>query len=305
MMSPENQPNLAIELNALSKRYANALVVDNLSLRIPRGTTFGLLGPNGAGKSTTIKMLMGMLSITSGSARVLGIDVSADPAKVKQKVGYVPEFHHIYRWMRIGEVIQFAKSFYPTWNDALSASLLELFALPENKKVKHLSKGMLAKLSLLLAVAHEPELLILDEPTSGLDPIVREEFLDGVLRTICEAQRTVLFSSHTLADVQRLADSVGILYEGRLLVHRSLDELLASTKPIRAVLKDGCLPQRDPEGVVWQNVQRREWSLTVGEFSVEVLARIRQENPVENVEVIDLSLEELFKDYVKGRRVPA
>jgi ABC-2 type transport system ATP-binding protein len=304
-MIAETKHTFAIELDDLSKRYSSAMAVNNLSLRIPRGSTFGLLGPNGAGKSTTIKMLMGMLSVTSGSAHLLGIDVTADPAQIKQKVGYVPEIHHIYRWMRVREVIQFTRSFYPTWNDELAASLLELFGLPSDKKVKHLSKGMLAKLALLLAVAHEPELLILDEPTSGLDPLVREEFLDGVLRTICDGRRTVLFSSHTLADVQRLADTVGILYEGRLLVHRSLDVLLSSTKRIRAVLKDGCLPQREPEGVVWQTVQRREWSLTVGEFSADLIARIQQENPVENIEVIDLNLEELFKDYVKGRRVPA
>jgi ABC-2 type transport system ATP-binding protein len=302
-MIAENQDTFAVELSGLTKRYGGATVVDNLSLRIPRGCTFGLLGPNGAGKSTTIKMLMGMLSITSGTARVLGIDVSAEPARVQQRVGYVPEFHHIYRWMRVREVIRFTKSFYPTWNEELSARLVELFELPLTKKVKHLSKGMLAKLSLLLAVAHEPELLVLDEPTSGLDPIVREEFLDGVLRTIGEGGRTVLFSSHTLADVQRLADTVGILYEGRLLVHRGLDELLSSTKRIRAVLKDGCLPQSEPKGIVWQNVQRREWSLTVDAFSAEVLAHLRADNPVENVEIQDLSLEELFKDYVKGRRV--
>jgi ABC-2 type transport system ATP-binding protein len=283
--------------------YGHATVVDNLSLCIPRGSTFGLLGPSGAGKSTTIKMLMGMLSITSGTARILGIDVSTHPAQVKQRVGYVPEFHNIYRWMRVQEVIRFTRSFYPTWNDQLAASLLDLLALEPGKRVKNLSKGMLAKLSLLLAVAHEPELLILDEPTSGLDPIAREEFLDGVLRTICQGERTVLFSSHTLADVQRLADTVGILYQGRLLVHQGLDELLASTKRIRAVLKDGCLPAREPDGIVWQSVERRQWSLTVRDFSAEVLSHLRAENPVENIEVVDLSLEELFKDYVKGRKV--
>ncbi len=292
----------AIQLLHVTKRYGRTTVVDDLTLAIPTGSTFGLLGPNGAGKSTTLKMLMGMLSLTAGQIRVLGIDVFAEPARMKQRVGYVPEQPQMYRWMRVGEVIGFTRAFYPSWNDDLCARLLDLFALEVNKKVKHLSKGTAAKLALLLAIAHEPELLVLDEPTSGLDPIVREEFLDGVLRLLCERRCTVLFSSHTLADVQRLADTVGILYEGRLLVHRGVDELLASTKRIRAVLRDGCLPRWEPDGTVWQRVQRREWLLTVRDFSSETIAHLRAENPLEQVEVLDLSLEELFKDYVRGRR---
>ena len=172
----------AIELVGLSKRFRRTLAVNNLSLTIPRGSTFGLLGPNGAGKSTTIKMLMGMLSITAGQARVLGIDVADDPTEIKQRVGYVPETHHIYRWMRIGEVLGFCKACFRSWNDQTCREMLDLFELDLEKKVKHLSKGMLTKLALLLAVAHEPEVLLLDEPLSGLDPIAREEFLDGHAR---------------------------------------------------------------------------------------------------------------------------
>jgi ABC-2 type transport system ATP-binding protein len=292
----------AIELTDLTKRYRDRTVVDRLCLSIPAGSTFGLIGPNGAGKSTTIRMLMGMLPITSGSARVLGHDVTAEPTRVKQRVGYVPEVHHIYRWMLAGEVIGFARSFYETWDDESCARLIDLFELDVRKRVKHLSKGMLAKLALLLAVAHGPELLILDEPMSGMDPLAREEFLDGVVRTLCERRCTVVFSSHTLADVQRLADSVGILYEGRLLAYCSVDELLVSTKRLRIVLRDGCLPRSEPEGTIWQGLDRREWSLTVRGFTPEVLHRIRSENPVEAVDVRDLNLEEVFKDYVRGRR---
>jgi ABC-2 type transport system ATP-binding protein len=110
----------------------------------------------------------------------------------------------------------------------------------------------------------------------------------------------VLFSSHTLDDVQRLADTVGILCQGRLLVHREVDQLLAGTKRIRAVLRDGCLPDREPPGLVWQRVDRRQWLLTVSDFRPEVVERLRSENSVEHVEVDDLSLGELFKDYIKG-----
>ena len=300
-MTGHDRDGPAIDLTDLTKRYGDRTVVDHLSLRIPAGTTFGLIGPNGAGKSTTIRMLMGILSITSGAARVLGIDVASGPVQVKQRVGYVPEVHHIYRWMLVGEVIGFARSFYETWDDAYCARLLDLFELDPRRRVEHLSKGMLAKLGLILAVAHEPDLLLLDEPMSGMDPLARDEFLDGVVRTLCERRCTVLFSSHTLADVQRLADAVGILHEGRLLAHCGVDELLASTKRVNVVLKDGCLPRSQPAGTVWQDVRRREWSLTIRGLTPEVVQRIRAENPVEAITVRDLNLEEVFKDYIKGR----
>ncbi len=182
----------AIEIENLTKRFGATVAVDSLSLAVPRGSTLGLIGPNGAGKSTTIKILMGMLSPTAGDARVLGTSAPANPTWVKQRVGYVPEVQHIYRWMRVGEVIGFCRALYERWNDETCRRMLDLFGLDLCKKVKHLSKGMLVKLSLLLALSHDPEVLVLDEPMSGLDPIAREEFLDGVLRTLCVTPQTTL-----------------------------------------------------------------------------------------------------------------
>ena len=236
---------------------------------------------------------------------MLGLDPLADAIQVKQRVGYVPESHHIYRWMRVEQVIGFCRSLHDSWNDDTCRQMLDLFALEPRKKVKHLSKGMVVKLSLLLAVSHEPELLVLDEPMAGLDPIAREEFLDGVLRTICERQQTVLFSTHSLDDVQRLADTVGMLYEGRLLVHRRVDELLATTKRIRATLTNDKRPDTLPAGTVWQRVNGREWLLTVDGFSPEKVDQVRTQEGVEHVEVMDLGLEDLFKDFVKGQRASA
>jgi ABC-2 type transport system ATP-binding protein len=293
----------AVELVGLTKRFGRTLAVDDLSLMIPRGSTFGLLGPNGAGKSTTLKMLMGMLAPTAGRARLLGIDVAENPTEIKQRVGYVPEMHFVYRWMRVREVLGFCKSCFRSWNDQTCRELLDLFDLDLEKKVKHLSKGMQTKLALLLAVSHDSELLLLDEPLSGLDPIAREEFLDGVLRTICDRGQTVLISSHMLDDVRRLADTVGIVYEGRLLLHGNLDALLSSTKRICATLNDGCRPTAALDGVVWQRVEGREWLITVRDFSEDKVRQVEATAGVERVAVVDLGLEELFKDFVKGQRV--
>jgi ABC-2 type transport system ATP-binding protein len=301
-MTHSSSDGPAIELSSLTKAFGNTAAVNDLSLKIVRGSTFGLLGPNGAGKSTTIKMLMGMLSISAGKACVLGFDVAQDPTAVKELVGYVPETHHIYRWMRVGDVIGFCRAQYTTWNDQTCREMLDLFRLDLNKQVKHLSKGMLVKLALLLAVSHDPQVLILDEPISGLDPVGREEFLDGVLRTICQRGQTVLISSHTLDDVQRLADTVGILYEGRLLMHGRLDEILSTTKRIRATLVDGRRPTNLPAGTIHDRVQGREWLLTVSDFRPEKLEHVRALEGVAHVELADIGLEDLFKDIVKAQR---
>jgi ABC-2 type transport system ATP-binding protein len=303
-MSTNTPDGPAIELAGLSKRFGRTVVLDHLYLQIPHGSTFGLLGPNGAGKTTTIKILMGVLAPTAGAARVLGMDSLAQRLRIGQVVGYVPEIHHMYRWMRVEEVIGFCRSIYRSWNDQTCKEMLDLFALPPRKKVKHLSKGMLVKLSLLLAVSHEPEVLVLDEPLAGLDPIAREEFLDGVLRTICERGRTVLLSTHTLDDVRRLADTVGILCNGQLLLCGNIDNLLTTTKRLRATLRDGCRPQSVPPGTIYQRVQGREWLLTVRDFAPEKVEQVRATGGVEHVEVLDVGLEDLFKDFVKGQRGP-
>ena len=302
-MKSEPWGPLAVETVGLTKQYGDLTAVDDLDLEIRSGSVFGFIGPNGAGKSTTIKTLMGLTRKTGGQARVLGFDVDERATAMRQNVGYVPETHTVYPWMRVEEAIRFCRSFYTTWNDGFCRELQGLFELDGRKKVGHLSKGTLAKLGLLLAISHEPELLILDEPTGGLDPLIREEFLDGVLRAICDRPQTVLLSSHTMSDVQRLADTVGILHEGKLLVSAPTEELLGSTKRVRAVMDDGSPSGDPPEGTIWQRSEKREWLMTIHGFSSDSVEYLRGQYPIEHLEVFDLGLEEIFKDFIKGRRV--
>jgi ABC-2 type transport system ATP-binding protein len=240
-----------IKAEKLSKHFRRLVAVDKVDLDIPRGCVFGLIGPNGAGKTTLIRMLMSLTKITAGRASVLGLDAEAEADRIHRTVGYVPEVPTIYRWMRVSEVIRFCRTFRDTWNDKLCDELLNTFDLDPNKKVKHLSKGTLAKLSLLLAIAFEPDVLILDEPTSGLDAVIREEFVDSLLKTICQRECTVLFSSHAIEDVERISDRVGLIFDGRLHLDASVKDLLSTTRRVRAVLKDGSAPQAVPEGTLW------------------------------------------------------
>ncbi|MBN1492034.1 MAG: ABC transporter ATP-binding protein [Phycisphaerae bacterium] len=301
-MSETNSNLPAIDVHGLVKRFRKHKAVDGLSMTIPPGTAFGFLGPNGAGKTTTLKLLMGLLRRDAGDVSVLGLDPAVDDVGVKLRVGYVPEQQFIYRWMRVSDAIRFCKPLYPTWNDDRGNELLKLFALDAGKKVKHLSKGNVVKLALLLAMAHEPELLILDEPMAGLDPLVRDDLLDGVLRTLCDRERTLVFSSHTMADVQRMADRIGIIDEGTLLYDGPIDVLLNGTKRIRAVLANGSNGGEPPDGTICHRVVDREWLITVRDFSQDKVSRLVAGGGVSRVDVLDLNLEEIFKDYIRGRR---
>lgn len=300
-MLTEADEGFAIEAKNLTKRYGATLATNGLNLAIRRGTTFGLLGPNGAGKSSFIRMLMGLSQIDDGSATMLGFDVEERPAELRQRIGYVPELHFIYRWMTVGEVLQFVSVLYVRWDKSLAEELLTKFELPKKRKVKALSKGMVAKLGLLIALAHRPELLVLDEPTSGLDPIIREDFLESVLRSDAMDDRTILFSSHHVDDVERVADEVGIMVDGQLALRGAVDSVREQVKRVRFVLQDGKLPTQIPPEAIYQKLSRREWLVTLYPFSQELTARIQAENPVENATVIDLCLEDIFKDLVRGR----
>jgi ABC-2 type transport system ATP-binding protein len=227
-----------ISLDRVTKRFGGRPVVDDLSFRVRRGTTLGFIGLNGAGKTTAIRMMVGLLAPDAGRIEIDGVPHERDRADVKARIGYVPDRPNVYPWMRIGEAIAFARSFHPRWNERRCRELVRMFRLDPTLRAGQLSKGQAAKLSLLLAIAHDPPVLILDEPTNGLDPLVRDEFLEGVLATAGEQDQTVLFSSHALGEVHRLADSVAFLHEGRLLLHGDIDDLLDRTKRIRAVRED-------------------------------------------------------------------
>ena len=296
--------DFAIQVEGLTKRFGRNVALDRVSLSVPRGITYGLLGPNGAGKSTLIRTLMGLSEADSGIAQTLGCDVRDRSPEVAMSVGYVPELHFMYRWMRIQELIDFVSRLYGAkWDTALAEALLDKFELPQRKRVAALSKGMTAKLGLLIGLAHNPTLLILDEPTSGLDPVIREDFLESVLQSPAgDGGRTVFFSSHHVDDVERVSDRVGLMLQGKLAVEGPVDQLRERIKRVRFVLPDGKLPQSDAAEIVHQTIDRREWTVTLHPFSVDGMHRIGAENNLPVGTVIDLNLEEIFKDFARGSR---
>ncbi len=295
--------DMAVVAEGLTKRYGANDGVHGLDLTIPRGCKFGLLGPNGAGKSTTLKMCMGILRPESGNLTVLGQPAPADRPELRARIGYVPERHHIYRWMTVGEVIRFTRAFYPTWNDTLCDDLRSQYGLALDKQVGQLSHGMLTKLALILALSHEPELLILDEPTTGLDPLVREEFLDGILHPLVEqSERTVIFSSHIMSDIEAVSDTIAIMHQGRLLLCRSRRGLMEHTKRVVAIGEMTGENDVALEGTVRVQHEVGRTVLTIQDFSDAHAARLRNCPGVRSVDVHDMTLEDIFKDAIKGAR---
>jgi len=295
--------SFAVQTNLLTKRFKHFTAVDNISLNVPRGATVGLLGPNGAGKSTTLKMLIGAMCATSGTIQVLGLDAAKASSAIRQRVGYVPESSQFYRWMTVADTIQFVKfMFAKTWNDNLVKSMLTMFELHPRQKVRNLSSGMLSKLSLLIAIAPEPELLILDEPLAGLDPIARDELIDGILHGTRRSSQTIIFSSHQLGEVTRLVDSIAIMHKGKLLTYRLITELVGSVQRIRALLTGNTKSCSPPGNVIRQQIIGSEWLITVDKFDKLTSDWVQQECGCKIIDVQSLNLGEIFKDFVYGER---
>lgn len=217
-------PDTVLELRSLVRGYGKP-VLTGVDLAVPRGTVMGLLGRNGAGKSTLLKCALGVLVPESGSATVFGEPSGALTEAAKERIGYVPQAPSVLTWMRVRELIAFVGGFYPRWNQALIDRLIGEWGVPREAKVGTLSPGQAQQLNIFLALGHEPELLVLDEPASTLDPLARREFLKAVLGIALAGDRTVLFSTHITSDLERVADSVAVLKDGRIAYAGSLDAL--------------------------------------------------------------------------------
>lgn len=225
-----------LEISNLRKEYKE-FTLNNVSLTLPRGYIMGLIGPNGAGKSTTIKAIMNLINCDSGRIKLFGLDYENSEEDIKNKIGYVGEEQFFYEDMSVKWMEKFISQHYRQWNRDEFYALLERFNVSPTKKVKELSKGMRVKLSLALALAHNPELLILDEPTSGLDPVIRSEILSILLEVIQDENKSVLFSTHITEDVEKIADYVTYLIDGKIVLSSQKDELLEKWKTIH--IKNG------------------------------------------------------------------
>ena len=288
-----NNGHGAIHTSGLTKRFGKHTAVSDLSLTVPEGSVFAFLGRNGAGKTTTIRILLDLLNRTSGDAHILGLDCVKDALEIKRRIGYVAEGQKMYDWMKVDEIIWFCKGFYPHWDDAYAAELKTRLELPGDRKVGQMSRGMQAKLALLLAMAYRPELMILDEPTAGLDVVVRRDFIEGVIELIQEEGRTVFFSSHLVHEVERVADWVGIIENGKLIWCSPVEQLKASVK--RLILTFDTQPKSYSAIPGVLNIENggRQAAISVRGFSDQTISAAKALGATD-ITVENLSLENAF-----------
>jgi ABC-2 type transport system ATP-binding protein len=249
-----------VRIHSLSRRFGRTPALQDVSLEIPRGAVFGLVGENGSGKTTLIKHMLGLYKAQSGTVRVFGLDPVLDPVGVLGRVGYLSEDRDLPDWMTVGEVLRYLRAFYPGWDDEFATRLREQFELAPGAPVKGLSQGQRARTCLLTALAYRPELLLLDEPSTGLDPIVRRDILAAIIRTVADEGRTVLFSSHLLDEVERMADWVAMIDRGRIVLCGPLDEVKAAHRRLTLRFDE---PQSQPPrlaGSLYSEGFGRDWT---------------------------------------------
>lgn len=218
-----------IELRGIVKSYGSKEVLTGLDLAVPQGAVVGLLGTNGCGKTTLLKCALGLIRPKAGTTRLLDEDAWSLTAAAKMRIGYVPQVVGLYPWMKVRHLIDYTAAFYPNWNHAMVANLVKEWSIPMDDRIGPLSVGQVQKLAILLAVGHEPDLLILDEPAASLDPLARRQFLQMIIDMAEPGRRTVLFSTHITSDLERVADRVAILKSGRIAWFGLLDELKEQT----------------------------------------------------------------------------
>jgi ABC-2 type transport system ATP-binding protein len=224
-----------IRVENLWKKFGRFDALRGLSFDVPAGSAFALIGANGAGKTTTIKVLMNILEPTRGSASILGVDSRRISPQELAQIGYVSENQDMPSRLTVEEYVAYLRLFYPTWDRALEASIARQLRLPLERKIGDLSHGMRMKMALMCALPFRPQLLILDEPFSGLDPLVRDEFMEGLLEQAGEM--TILISSHELDEIDGVATHVAFLDEGRLLFQESMSDLTGRFREVHVTLE--------------------------------------------------------------------
>lgn len=280
----------ALEIRGLQKSFPN-FTLGPLDLTVPMGAIYGFVGPNGSGKTTTIDMIFGLGEKDAGAITVLGMDHKRDERAMKLKTGYMSPDLNYSPWSRVSKVISFVKGFYPTWDNAYCDQLLESFRINRNERIVTLSFGTRIKLSVALALSWRPTLLILDEPTAGVDAISKQQIFAELLAAVQGEDRAVLISSHGITDLERFADHVGMLKNGRLMFEGEMSDIVERYRMLDVSAEHGTTLE-DMPGVVVQERDARRWRVLVD----RALAPTERLSAVGFTPLADVpvSLEELF-----------
>jgi ABC-2 type transport system ATP-binding protein len=290
---------LIVEMHNVSRKY-RFFTLENVSLELAPGQIMGLVGPNGAGKSTTIRILMGLVPPDSGEVRVFGHSMKTAQALAKKNIGYVSDDMRLFGGATLEWHLKFVASIYPGWDPVYAATLLERFNLKSAQLVKGLSHGEHVKAMLLLVLARRPKLLVLDEPTTGLDPVARYELLTELMEVLKDESRSIIFSSHNTADVERISDQITFIDRGRIVDSNNKEAFLESWRRLRLDVPEGAmLPV--PDGVVDVDVTGRVATVITRRYMPQLHEFYRWSGAVVQ-EVQRMTLEEIFVANVMASR---
>ncbi|BCN28863.1 ABC transporter [Anaeromicropila herbilytica] len=280
----------SLEVKDLSKRY-NTFALNNVSFNLKPGSIMGFIGENGAGKSTTIKSILNLIHRDHGEIKIFGLDNIKSEKEIRQNIGIVFDECRFHDTLYAKDVDLFLSKIYKNWDSKLYSHYLEQFKLPAKKYIKEFSRGMKMKLSIAAALSHNPQLLLLDEPTSGLDPIVRTEILDVFLEFIQDEKNSILMSSHITGDLEKIADYITFIHEGKIELSESKDDIIYSYGILKCKQSD--FSQIDIKDII---------SYRKNSFGYEVLvtnkAKLSRKYP--NYIIDSASLEDIMLFYSKG-----
>ena len=289
--------NCILELKNLKKYYGQKRGIEDVSLKIYKGDIYGFIGPNGAGKSTTIRTIMGLINKTSGDILFKGKEFNKEDLEIKKKIGYLPSEINLYEEMTIKQIFDYHESFFKKDFTKRRNELVKLLKIDENKKIEDLSLGNLKKVGIVLALMHEPEILILDEPTSGLDPIMQNTFYEILLK---EKQKgtTIIYSSHVLSEVSNLCDKIGFIKDGKIIKEDFMENikkdnikyLIVSSKEIEKIKQDLGLKILK---------ETKDETTFINNLNANTLIKKLSKYNIDRFLVQEISLEDLFINYYK------
>jgi ABC-2 type transport system ATP-binding protein len=282
-----------VSAERLGKAFGTKRVLEDVSFAVEPGDVVGVLGKNGAGKTTLLELMLGFTPASTGAVRIFGHDSYRMPAAAKARIGFVPQQDELLSPLSVGDQLRLIASFYPHWDSALIDRLCTDWGVDQTARVRSMSVGERQKLSILLALGHRPDMLILDEPVASLDPVARRQFLEQIVEVAADGQRSVVFSSHIVSDIERLANRIWILKEGRFYWNGDLDSLKESFVRVH-IRGERLLPERFsiPNALTLRRQDTyavaivRDWSLATCR-AIELASGAA-------VEVETLSLEEIF-----------
>jgi ABC-2 type transport system ATP-binding protein len=283
----------AVQATHLSKKFGTKQVIDDLSFEVSPGDVIGVLGKNGAGKTTLLELMLGFTPPSAGGVRIFGHSSVALPGDVKVRVGFVPQQDELLEQLSVADQLRVIASFYPRWDSNFIERLCNEWGLDPRARIKNMSVGERQKLSILLAFGHRPDLLVLDEPVASLDPMARRQFLEQLVDASAGGDRAIIFSSHIVSDIERLANRIWILKDGRLDWQGDLDSLKESIVRLHARADAGVIATLAVPGALSVRREGNFATAVVRDWTPE-RQRALEVHGAPSVEVEALGLEEIF-----------